>query len=228
MNNTTPIKALTAAALLTMSFGLTAHAAPATKGATEMNQQQTVSDRLSARQQAIPLIAAAMASSQMDMLNAALNQGLDAGLTINEAKEILVQLYAYTGFPRSLNALSELMKVVEARKQRGIKDVEGKEPLQGPLFDFAPVINQFLQTHLFGDIFARDNLDWQSRELATVGALAATPGVEAQLLSHTRASMRVGLTAMQLRQLAQVLREKGENDAAARAERALQLALASR
>ena len=37
MNNTTPIKALTAAALLTMSFGLTAHAAPATKGATEMN-----------------------------------------------------------------------------------------------------------------------------------------------------------------------------------------------
>jgi hypothetical protein len=41
------------------------------------------------------------------------------------------------------------------------------DPVQGPLFDFAPVINPFLQTHLFGDIFARDNLDWQSRELAT-------------------------------------------------------------
>lgn len=253
MNNTTPVKALTAAALLTWGFSLTANAAPVTKGATEMNQEQTVSDSLSARQQAIPLIAASMASSQMDKLNAALNQGLDAGLTINEAKEILVQLYAYTGFPRSLNALNELMEVVEARKQRGIADVEGKEPgkpvpvgeellrtgtanqtkisgapVQGPLFDFAPVINQFLQTHLFGDIFARDNLDWQSRELATVGALAATPGVEAQLLSHTRASMRVGLTAGQLRQLAQVLREHGENDAAMRAERALQQALASR
>lgn len=62
-----------------------------------------------------------MASSQIDKLNAALNLGLDAGLTINETKEILVQLYAYTGFPRSLNALSELMKVVETRKQRGIK-----------------------------------------------------------------------------------------------------------
>ena len=198
------------------------------------------------------VIAVSMASSQMDKLNAALNQGLDAGLTINETKEILVQLYAYTGFPRSLNALSELMKVVEALKQRGIKDVEGKEPVapipvgdelrrvgtanqtkisgapvQGPLFDFAPVINQFLQTHLFGDIFARDNLDWQSRELATVGALAATPGVESQLLSHTRASMRVGLTASQLRQLAQVLREHGESDAATRAEKALQQALAN-
>lgn len=84
---------------------------------------------------------------------------------------------------------------------------------------------EFLQTHLFGDIFARDNLDWQSRELATVGALAATPGVEAQLLSHTRASLRVGLTAAQLRQLAQVLREHGDNDAATRADEALQKAL---
>ena len=252
MNNTTPIKALAAAVLLTFGFGLAAHAAPVNKGASEMNREQTVSDTLSARQQAIPLIAASMASSQMDKLNAALNQGLDAGLTINETKEILVQLYAYTGFPRSLNALSELMKVVEARKQRGIEDIEGKEPIaavpvgdelrrigtanqtkisgapvQGPLFDFAPVINQFLQMHLFGDIFARDNLDWQSRELATVGALAATPGVESQLLSHTRASMRVGLTASQLRQLAQVLREHGESDAATRAEKALQQALAN-
>ena len=248
MNNTTPIKTLAAAVLLTFGFGLAAHAASVNKGTSEMNHEQTVSDTLSASQHAIPL----MASSQMDKLNAALNQGLDAGLTINETKEILVQLYAYTGFPRSLNALSELMKVVEARKQRGIKDVEGKEPVapipvgdelrrvgtanqtkisgapvQGPLFDFAPVINQFLQTHLFGDIFARDNLDWQSRELATVGALAATPGVESQLLSHTRASMRVGLTAAQLRQLAQVLREHGESDAATRAEKALQQALAN-
>ncbi len=214
--------------------------------------QHTVSETLSARQQAIPLMAASMAASQMDKLNSALNQGLDAGITINEAKEILVQLYAYTGFPRSLNALNELMNVVEARKQRGIEDVEGKEPVspvpagdellrvgtanqtkisgapvQGPLFDFAPVINQFLQTHLFGDIFARDNLDWQSRELATVGALAATPGVEAQLLSHILASMRVGLTASQLRQLAEVLRDHGENEAAMRAEKALQQALAS-
>jgi len=214
--------------------------------------QHTVSETLSARQQAIPLMAALMAASQKDKLNSALNQGLDAGITINEAKEILVQLYAYTGFPRSLNALNELMKVVEARKQRGIEDVEGKEPVspvpagdellrvgtanqtkisgapvQGPLFDFAPVINQFLQTHLFGDIFARDNLDWQSRELATVGALAATPGVEAQLLSHILASMRVGLTASQLRQLAEVLRDHGENEAAMRAETALQQALAS-
>lgn len=223
----------------------------AAQNSVALQARPAASETLSARQQAIPLIAAAMASSDMPRLSAALNQGLDAGLSISEAKEILVQLYAYSGFPRSLNALGELMKVVEARKQRGIQDTVGREPsraipsgdallavgkanqtqisgapVQGPLFDFAPVINQYLQGHLFGAIFERDNLDWQSRELATVGALAATPGVEAQLRSHMAASIRVGLTESQLRQLIQELAKHGDEQAAERASAALAQALA--
>jgi len=50
--------------------------------------------------------------------------------------------------------------------------------------------------------------------------------VEAQLRSHMRASMRVGLSAAQLRQLTQVLAERGEADAAKRASEALSQALA--
>ena len=223
-----------------------------TEAPRAMARAQPASEILSTKQQAIPLIASFMATGDMPKLNAALNQGLDAGMTISEAKEILVQLYAYAGFPKSLNALGELMKVVEARQQRGIQDAPGREPgrsiatgnelvaagkanqteisggpVQGPLFDFVPVINQFLQAHLFGDIFERDNLDWQSRELATVGALAATPGVEAQLRSHMRASLRVGLSAAQLRQLTQLLAERGNPDAASRANEALTQALAA-
>ncbi|MDM0033502.1 carboxymuconolactone decarboxylase family protein [Variovorax sp. J22P271] len=210
------------------------------------------SDSLSAKQQAIPLIAAAMATSDMPRLRDALNQGLDAGLTISESKEVLVQLYAYVGFPRSLNALAELMNVVQARKERGVQDAPGRAPsraipegdalraagtanqtriaggpVKGPVFDFAPVINQYLQAHLFGDIFERDNLDWQSRELATVGALAATPGVEAQLRSHMAASMRVGLSAAQLRQTVHVLKARGDAEAGRRADEALDQALAT-
>jgi alkylhydroperoxidase/carboxymuconolactone decarboxylase family protein YurZ len=217
-----------------------------------MSNNPAVSQTLTARQQAIPLIAASMASSDMPRLNTALNRGLDAGLTISEAKEILVQLYAYAGFPRSLNALGELMKVVEERKQRGIRDEPGREPgravptgeelraigtanqkkisgapVQGPLFDFAPVINEFLQAHLFGAIFERDNLDWQSRELATVGALAATPGVESQLRSHMAASIRVGLSPAQLRQLIEGLEQSGDAAGADRARTALTQALAA-
>lgn len=220
--------------------------AGATLTSPARSDAQAVSATPSAKQQAIPLIAAAMATSDMPGLDAALNRGLDAGLTISEAKEILVQLYAYSGFPRSLNALGELMKVVEARKQDGVQDDPGREParaiptgdallaagranqtriagapVQGPLFDFVPVINQYLQTHLFGDIFERDNLDWQSRELATVAALAVTPGVESQLRSHMAASLRVGLSVTQLRQLIGLLGEQGNAAAARRATEAL-------
>jgi len=256
MNNTKHVKRRTVGALLlSLGTGLTAlpaHAAENAASPQAAAQTQTISDTLTAKQQAIPLIAAFMAASDMPKLNVALNQGLGAGLTISEAKEILIQLYAYAGFPKSLNALGELLKVVEDRKQRGIQDAPGREPSQavstgeellaigtanqtklsgGPVknavTDFAPVINQFLQAHLFGDIFERDNLDWQSRELATVGALAAMPGVEAQLRSHMRASMRVGLTSAQLRQLTQVLAEHGDAQAAERAEKALDQAIAA-
>ena len=242
-------------ALIALCLGLGLMSGVATQSAEAsqpMTSTQPAAQTLSTRQQAIPLIAAFMATSDMPQLNAALNQGLDAGLTVSETKEILVQLYAYVGFPRSLNALNELMTVVQARKQRGIQDSPGIEPghaiptgeallaagtanqtrisggpVKGPVFDFAPVINQFLQTHLFGDIFERDNLDWQSRELATVGALAATPGVESQLRSHMRASMRVGLSVEQLRQVIEVLAKHGDEQSAKRAGTALTLALAA-
>jgi 4-carboxymuconolactone decarboxylase len=195
---------------------------------------------LTTKQRTIMPIAAATATGDMPRLEAALNEGLDAGLTVSDTKEILVQLYAYAGFPRSLNALGQLMKVIEARKQRGLQDAAGRSPgpvptgkellalgtanqtklsgapVKGPLFDFAPAIDQYLKAHLFGDIFARDNLDWQSRELATVGALAAMAGVESQLQSHVRISMNVGLTASQLRMAADALAERGYADAAAR------------
>ena len=224
-------------------FSMTTQAAEASQN---MTSPPTSATTLSPPQQTIPLLAAFMATSDMPGLNTALNQGLDAGLSISETREILVQLYAYVGFPRSLNALNELMTVVQARKQRGIEDAPGREPgraipvgdellaagtanqtrisgapVKGPVFEFAPVINRFLQTHLFGDIFERDNLDWQSRELATVGALAATPGVEPQLRSHMAASLRVGLGAAQLRQVTELLKKHGDPQTAERAHAAL-------
>ena len=71
------------------------------------------------------------------------------------------------------------------------------------------------------DIFERDNLDWQSRELATVGALAALSGVESQLQAHIRISLNTGLSVAQLRQLATVLNEQGNSEAGARVQAAL-------
>ncbi len=63
------------------------------------------SEGLNAKQEKIVTIAAFTANGDLDKLKAALNEGLDAGLTVNETKEVLVQMYAYAGFPRSLNGI---------------------------------------------------------------------------------------------------------------------------
>ncbi|AWH25395.1 carboxymuconolactone decarboxylase family protein [Stenotrophomonas sp. YAU14D1_LEIMI4_1] len=205
------------------------------------NANHASTTELDARQQAIIPISAFAAAGNMDGLRQALNQGLDAGLSVAETREILLQVYAYAGFPRSLNALGELMKVADARKQQGIQDDPGREPrkpiptgdallaagtanqttlaggpVSGPLFDFAPQANEYLRTHLFGDIFERDSLDWQSRELATVSMLAAMSGVEPQLKSHIGISMNIGLRREQLSKLADVLEGRVSREAAER------------
>ena len=77
-------------------------------------------EALSTKQQSIVSIAAFTANGNMKRLKTSLNEGLDAGLTVNEIKEILVQLYAYTGFPRSLNSLSAFMGVMEERGKKAV------------------------------------------------------------------------------------------------------------
>jgi 4-carboxymuconolactone decarboxylase len=81
-------------------------------------------------------------------------------------------------------------------------------PVAGALIAFAPAIDRFLKTHLFGDIFARDNLDWQSREIATVAALANLDGVESQLQSHIGIALNTGLSETNMRALVSVLRTR--------------------
>ena len=82
---------------------------------------------LSAKQRSIIPIAAFTANGDMEKLRTALHEGLDAGLTVNEIKEILVQMYAYAGFPRSLNGINTFMPVMDERQTKGIKDEMGKE-----------------------------------------------------------------------------------------------------
>ena len=95
-------------------------------------------------------------------------------------------------------------------------------------YEFVPAVDQYLKSHLFGAIFERDNLDWQSRELATVGMLSALPGADAQLQAHMGFSMNVGITASQLQQVTQVLADQVDAEAARRAREALARQLASR
>lgn len=187
---------------------------------------------LNQKQQCIIPIAAFTAEGNINRLKSALNQGLDAGLTVNEIKEVLVHLYAYTGFPRSLNALSAFMEVMDERKAKGIEDDMGKEaspvppdldrdeygakvraklagletvppPAKWQLF--SPVIDTFLKEHLFADLFVRDVISHQDRELTTIAALANMTGTEGQLRFHLGAAMNTGLTQAQMKDFISVL-----------------------
>jgi alkylhydroperoxidase/carboxymuconolactone decarboxylase family protein YurZ len=219
-------------------------------------EAQTMDGRvLDGKQKCIIIISAFTANGNLDKLKIALNEGLDAGLTVNEIKEVLVQLYAYTGFPRSLNGINTFMTVMDERQRKGIKDEMGKEatalsadinkdaygakvratlagqesiPPPSGYQLFAPVIDTFLKEHLFTDIFARDILDYRSRELATISALAAMTGTSGQLQFHLGAAMNTGLTAGQLNDFIAVIESKVGKSEAANAGEVLKAVLASR
>jgi 4-carboxymuconolactone decarboxylase len=83
--------------------------------ATKMDAQNDPrpTQLLDAPQQNLAIISALTATGNLEQLKIQLNSGLDNGLTVNEVKEVLVQLYGYCGFPRSLNAINTFMAILE-------------------------------------------------------------------------------------------------------------------
>lgn len=210
----------------------------------EAQENKKNSESLTAKQQKMITISAYTAKGGLELLKPELNAGLDTGLTVNEIKEVLVHLYAYCGFPRSLRGLQTFMSVLDERKAKGINDTQGKTAslitdkrskyergkevlgkLSGaPQSDkrtgyaaFSPEIEIFLKEHLFADIFERDVLTYADRELVTVSVLIAIGGVEPMLNSHMGLFLNQDFTPAQLSQLINVIEVnigKKEADAA--------------
>ena len=67
------------------------------------------------------------------------------------------------------------------------------------------MIEKFLKEHLFADIFARDFLSWQDRELATVSIIAGVGGVEPMAAAHMGICLHQGLTPDQLSALLNII-----------------------
>ena len=175
---------------------------------------------------AMTVIACHEARGDQSSLAIAIGEGFDAGLTANQMKEALSQLYAYTGFPRSLNALGTLKKVMEQRGdvELGVESsplpdsydalkqgTEVQTQLVGGqpfTYAFAPQTDFYLKAHLFGDIFARNNLTFAEREIVTVSAISALPGCEPQLVAHVSGARNMGVSDVELRALPAFLEEK--------------------
>lgn len=210
--------------------------------ATSVNAQIVRRQSLTPQETNIINISALTAKGDINQLKTALTTGLESGLTVNKIKEVLVHLYAYCGFPRSIRGLQTFIEVLEERKAIGISDIEGRdaspisqkekkyergkrilgELLQVPQPDtlkgysaFAPLIDRFLKEHLFADIFERDVLTYRERELVTISVLSTIGGVEPMLQSHMKICMNLGVTEAQLQQFVNIIGETiGKENAA--------------
>ena len=203
--------------------------------------EMSTNQQLTIKQQGIIRIAALTAQGELQVLKPSLNKGLDAGLTVNEIKEVLVHLYAYCGFPRSIRGLQTFMEVLDERIAKGINDKMGAEaspinqesskyergkkvlgelikaPQDGALSGYAafsPAIDTFLKEHLFADIFERDVLTYAERELVTISVISAIGGAEPMLRAHLNICLNVGLTDIQLTEFVAVIKSSvGEKEA---------------
>ena len=200
-------------------------------GYTKTYSQKKITS-LSNRHRHFILISSFTAQGNLEKLKPALNAALDDSLTINEIKEVLVHLYAYCGFPRSIQGLITFLSVVDERKEKGIIDNVGNTaseidesvvkyergrkvleeligtPVSKPTSGygaFSPEIDTFLKEHLFSDIFERDVLSYQDREISTITALINMGGVNRMIRGHMRIALNIGISEIQLNELLSVI-----------------------
>jgi 4-carboxymuconolactone decarboxylase len=209
--------------VLFINFNIKAHS----------QQQMTSPEQLTDKQQGLITISAFAAKGDLKNLESQFHASLDAKLSISEAKEAMMHLYAYAGFPRSLRGLQTLMKVTKDRSDKGIVDIQGAEASKiidsaskyergkqtlekltgvketGPktgYASFAPAIEVFLKEHLFADLFERDVLSYIDRELVTISVIAGIGEAEPMLSSHMNICLNLGLSPAQLQQFVELIK----------------------
>jgi 4-carboxymuconolactone decarboxylase len=150
----------------------------------------------------------------LPQLQAHTNVALNVGLTPVEIKEAVYQCAPYIGFPKTLNAISEINEGFKARnielpiesQKRVDEDNRFDKGLSVQIAIFGDVIakmranapaNQkhiqdYLSAFCFGDFYTRDGLDLKMRELLTLCILSSLGGCEGQVKAHVQGNLNVG------------------------------------
>lgn len=86
----------------------------------------------------------------------------------------------------------------QTRFQRGwelLKQVDdaGGEAVINSLSGIAPDLGRYIVEFAFGDIYARDGLSLQERELVSIASLLTAGGCEPQLQVHLNGALNVGV-----------------------------------
>lgn len=176
----------------------------------------------------IAIIAALTAlGNAQEQLKQHINGALNVGCTINEIKEIMLQMSAFAGFPACINAMNLLRTVLSERKSKGINDNIGIEPtneispmdrykigsqvmseldsrqvelLENAYNDFSP---ELVKLVICGqaDITARNNIDKKYREVASISAMTALGTAQSQLKTHINMALNIGVTPEQIKEI---------------------------
>jgi len=177
----------------------------------------------------IAVVAALIALGNAEpQLKVHFNAGLNVGCTINELKEIVLQMSGYAGFPASINAMNALMCVLETRKGEGHDDVVGQSSkkerlaesekyefgasvlnslkesqvkrLEGAYNDFAPELVTMIVNN-YADHYDPEILGKRERQIATISALSAMGCVTEQLKFHIESGLNVGLMLDEVKEI---------------------------
>jgi len=186
-------------------------------------------DGLDLKSKEIAVVAALTAmGTASPQLKLHLNGALNVGCTINEVKEVILQMSAYAGFPSCINAMNALKDVLKDRQNRGIQDPLGTLPTNEPInatryeigvtelsqldplqvdrlkeayHDISPELLKFTLEFGYADIYARNNLEKTYRQVATIAALTALGNAQPQLKFHINAGLNIGLTVENIREI---------------------------
>jgi 4-carboxymuconolactone decarboxylase len=183
---------------------------------------------LDLRSKEIAVVAAltAMGNAQAQ-LKVHLNGALNTGSTVNEVKEVILQMSVYSGFPSCINGMNALKEVLAERGRQGVPDEKGRGPavtdrsdrlklgeqelsrLDGAMVeklgsaynDLSPELVRFTLEYGYADIFSRDNLDRRYRQIATIAALTALGTARPQLEFHIGAALNIGLAVEEIKEI---------------------------
>lgn len=182
---------------------------------------------LKSKEIAVVAALTAMGTAQ-PQLKVHINGALNTGSSINELKEVILQMSVYSGFPSSINAMNALKEVLKERQEHGITDSTGKTAstkgnqadrlksgenelseldslqvarLKNTYNDFSPELVRFTLEYGYADIFSRDNLDKKYRQIATIAALTALGNAQPQLKFHINAGLNIGLSVMEIKEI---------------------------
>lgn len=93
-----------------------------------------------------------------------------------------------------------------SRYERGrakITELDPKLPdaLKRSLQDVAPDMERYATEFVFGDIYSRPGLPLRTRQILTVGMLAAMGNAQPQLKLHLNLALNIGITPEELREV---------------------------